>query len=161
MSKLFTVTTIQQGQFRFKPACVQYLNPKFVLTAPSTPYVDNSGVNQVGTLINYKQGDGSNVVQFTATEPPSTIKTRMNAVNTTDVHKIDLVVLDPSAPSSGYIAQNFKTAQAVNVDDIWLVQVDPLNSANAIVSLETTPRAALNVLRVENTAASIATAANS
>lgn len=160
MSKLLQLTTIQSDQFRFKPACVQYINTKNVLSAPSTPYVDNSGANQVGTLLNVKQGDGTRIVQLTAIESPSTINTRMNAANTTDVHNIPLVVLDPSAPQTGYIPQSFKTARTVNVDDIWMVQVNPLKSSESIVSLETTPRSALVTLRVENTAASIQAAAN-
>jgi hypothetical protein len=161
MAKLFEVTAILNNQvIRYNPVSTFYLNPKNVEKVVSTTYINNSNVSAIGSQINYTGFDGTFVDQIVATEPPSTVSTRMNAANTTDVYKIDLTVIDPFAPATGYIAQSYKTAVSVNVEDIWLVMKHPLNNANAYICLQNHTRSNIDSARVEQAASAIAAAAN-
>lgn len=160
MAKLFTVTAVQQDLTVNNPPCVLYLNPIQVIDAPSVVYTDSAGDTQIGTQILYSAFRKNFPHKFVVTEPPSTVIARMNAAPTTDVHQIALTVIDRSAPNTGYIAQNFKTATNVNTDDIWLVRVFPPNSGNAQVVLQNQVRTTMQTIRTEETAAAIATAAN-
>lgn len=161
MAKLFQVTAILNNQvIRYNPVSTFYLNPNNVEKVVSTVYINNSNVSAVGSQINYTGFDGTFVDQIVVTEPPSTVSSVMNAANTTDVHKIDLTFIDPFAPATGYVAQSFKTAVSVNVEDIWLVMTHPQNSANAYICLQNHTRSNIANGRVEQAASAIAAAAN-
>lgn len=161
MAKLFQITAIKHNNYQFNPLTTMYLNPNYVVSAPSVAFTDNSGVSQVGTMINYGIAGENMHHQIVATEPPSTIIGRINAVPTTDVHSLDLTILDRNAPNSGYIAQVYKSKQNVNVDDIWLVQAYPLNNNNALVFMQNRVKTHVTQYRVEESAATIETTANS
>jgi hypothetical protein len=161
MAKLFQITAIKHEQYNYNPVTTMYLNAKNVVSAPSVAFVDNSGVDQVGTLITYNIAGKTKAHEIIATEPPSTIFTRINAATTTDVHQLNVTEIGLGAPLSGYIPPTFLTSRALNVDDIWMLQPHPLNNSNAMVVVENQVRTTQQTIRTANTAASIVTAANS
>lgn len=162
MAKLFETTMILRNRLitRFKPVSTLYLNVINVRDVVSVEYTDNDGNQAIGSQINYWGFDGTFLDEITVTEAPSTINTRMNAANTTDVHKIDLTFIDPFAPATGYVAQSFKSVRGVNVENIWQVMVNSANSSNATVWIGNPTHSNIEQSRVEETASAIATAAN-
>lgn len=162
MAKIFEITAIlrNRGITRYNPTTTTYLNTKRVEKVVSTVYENNSGVTAIGSQINYSGFDNTFIDEIICTEPVSTISSRMNAANTTDVHKIDLNIIDAFAPATGYVAPNFLTAVAVNVEDIWQIIQNPLNSDNAQIWIQSPERSMIDQYRVVETAVSIANAAN-
>jgi hypothetical protein len=160
MAKLFQITAVRKDQLLYNPSSTLYLNTKRVISAGSVIYNAANGATALGTNIRYAGYDGTYQSDIIVSEAIATINTRMNAANTTDVHSIALTTLDPGAPSAGYTAAQ-QTLRNVNVDDIWLVGVHPINSANSVVMVQNTTADLMTTYRATQTAASIATAANS
>ncbi len=160
MAKLFQVTAIQNNQVRYNPTSTLYLNPDNVVDAPSAIYTNNSGATAIGTKIVYTGYDRTYVNEIMCTEPPSTIRSRQNAANTTDVHSIQLTIVDPMYAATATPGVQFRRVDNVNVRDIYLVMAHPLNSANSLVMLQNPTRDVISSNRCTETAAAIATAAN-
>lgn len=155
MSKLFQATIVQNSQKVVNPATTVYLNTKRVVAAVTTPYTNASGDAATGTLCTYAAFDGTQIESYIFSEATSTINTRMNAANTTDVYRLGMteIVVDPQGTPT-------VTQQGVNVDDIWLVQAHPLNSAQSLVVVDDVTRANRRVMRVSAAASAIAASAN-
>ncbi len=161
MAKLFQVTAILNNRVRYNPASTLYLNPKLVVDAPSCVYTNNSGATAIGTSIMYAGYDRTLQNEIIVSEPPSTVRSRQNAANTTDVHSVQLTVIDPSAPATGTIPNTLKSVHNVNVDDIYLAMAHPLNTSNSLVMVMTPVRDMAFPYRCVETAAAVASAANS
>ena len=160
MAKLFEITAVRNNNILYDPVSTIYLNPHSVDSAVSAVYEDAAGATALGSQIIYDSYDKTNSNIIIATEAIGTINTRMNAANTTDVHRIPVTVIDDLAPATGYVAQFYKRVIGENVQDIWMVMTHPLNSANALFITENPTRDQRQSRRVEETAAAIAALAN-
>jgi hypothetical protein len=160
MAKLFEVTAVRNNNLLYDPTSTLYLNVNNVDEAASVVYTDAAGATATGTRITYTGYDKTFEAQIIATEAASTINTRMNAANTTDVHRLDLTRIADGAPATGYIAQEYKAVRGDNAQDIWLVMPHPLNNANAMVMIQDPTRDFMESIRTEEAASSIAASAN-
>lgn len=162
MSKLFQVTAIQHDQVTFKPTTAVWLNPLQVVDTPSVNFIDNNGVAQVGTLIQYAAFRKNMPHFITATEPPSTVLERINDANTDDVHVINFtkVAADAQIPDSGYVAQIYKQAKSVNTADIWWLQAHPDDNARGFMIIQNQVRTTMENVKTFESADDLATAAN-
>jgi hypothetical protein len=159
MAKLFQITAVRKDGLLYNPASVLYLNSKNVVSAASVIYNTAAGATALGSNILYAGYDNTYQSNLTVSQAIATVLTNMNAANVSDVHAIALTTLDPGAPSAGYTAAQ-QSLRNVNVDDIWLVGVHPINSANSIVMVKNATGDIMTTYRATQTAAAIQTAAN-
>tara|TARA_R110000868_G_scaffold153065_4_gene378394 strand:+ start:2408 stop:2866 length:459 start_codon:yes stop_codon:yes gene_type:complete len=151
MAKLFQATQVAGSLGFVNPATTLYLNTTNVLSAASVAYTNVTGGAATGTTIAYKAFDNTQVNTYTVSEAVSTINTRMNAANTTDVNRLGLTAIDENGNSF---------AQSVNVNDVWLVQIHPLSLTQSLVVTLNPTKTATSAFRCSNAASAVAASAN-
>lgn len=79
MTTIFTGTLVATGQQGvFLTGKSVWLNAQFVHLMSETDYVDTSGATQTGTLVLYKAGDGTELLNLIFSDPLATLKASMN-----------------------------------------------------------------------------------
>lgn len=80
MTTIFTGTLVATGQQGvFLTGKSVWLNSQFVYLMSTTDYVDTSGVTQTGTLVLYKAGDGTELLNLIFSDSEATLKASMNS----------------------------------------------------------------------------------
>jgi len=80
MTTIFTGTLVATGQQGvFLTGKSVWLNAQFVHLMDTTDYVDTSGVTQSGTLVLYKAGDGTELLNLIFSDSLATLKASMNS----------------------------------------------------------------------------------
>jgi len=158
MAKLFQVVAVKNNNINYNPACTIYLNTKNVVWAGSVIYYDNTGASATGTQIIIAGYDGTFTQEIISSDSLATIKTRMNAAFTTDVHTLTLTAIDPFAGATPTATQ--QSQLPVNVDDIWMVMTHPLYTDGSLIQVQNATKSCIESYRVANVAATIASDSN-
>lgn len=118
MTTIFTGTLVATGQQGvFLTGKSVWLNSEFVHLMSETEYVDTTGVAQTGTLVLYKAGDGTELLNLIFSDSQATLRASMNTQptnkNTLNVWNMEY------APSESSIAYAF-----LNVDTtkVWWIE---------------------------------------
>lgn len=152
MAHLAQITVVRNDYRLLTPVTTMYVNTNFhTVNANSVNYQDANGNTNVGTQVTQAWYDGTMVKQFIATEAPSTVKTRFNAANSTDVHVISLTRKNPDGST---------TAIQPQIDHILTVQQHPDDNNDSLVMIQNSTNSVVAAIKVDETAAAIATAAN-
>lgn len=81
-----------------------YLNAEFTYTVSETEYVDNTGATQTGTLVQYKMGTGSDLMNLIFSDSLITIRNSLNTQSTVGTNPFNIVDLDIyDAPGGTYL----------------------------------------------------------
>ncbi len=141
MAKLLTITEIQ---FNLD---AHSAHPSAIRPAKILGMTDIDS----GSQINYRRLDATNNDQIVASESVSALTTGINAANTSDIHKINVPVIDET---TGAVA-----SQDIFIDDIHIVKQDSDN--NSRIWIENPTQTGFNIIYASRTVAQIVTAANS
>lgn len=152
MAKLFNMQPVLINGLPASPGATSvYVNPKQVVSTVIKNYTLPSGVVGTGTEIQLKGYDNTFIKTVVVSNAPSTITTRMNAANTTDVYAIPVTII-PTLGSS-YVQQ-------INVDDIFWLQTNDQYTSDSLLQLQNPTRSMIESYRVDETPAAINTLAN-
>lgn len=110
-----------------------------------------SGSTSTGTQIEYANIDNVSTTLYTVIESLSTVNTRLNAANSTDVHTITLTIKNPDSTT---------TASSANVDNIRFVQAHPDSASDSLIVLDTEAKDRTLTLKVDEAPSAIASACN-
>lgn len=102
-----------------------YLNSAFTHKVSETEYVDNAGVTQTGTLVQYKLGDGADLVNLVFSTALATVVNSMNtqpSVGTDTLNMYSIDILDAVGGTVQY-------AVTVETSKIWWVEAASLTES--------------------------------
>lgn len=102
-----------------------YLNSAFTHKVSETEYVDNAGVTQTGTLVQYKLGDGADLVNLVFSTALATVVNSMNtqpSVGTDTLNMYSIDILDAIGGTVQY-------AVTVETSKIWWVEAASLTES--------------------------------
>lgn len=133
MTTIFTGTLVATGQQGvFLTGKSVWLNSQFVYLMSTTDYVDTSGVTQTGTLVLYKAGDGTELLNLIFSDSEATLKASMNSQptnkNTLNVWEMEY------APSEASLTYAFLF---VDTSNIWWIENYTGTGALATASITT------------------------
>jgi hypothetical protein len=118
MTTIFTGTLVATGQQGvFQTGKSVWLNTEFVHLMSETEYVDALGVAQTGTLVLYKAGDGTELLNLIFSNSLATLKASMNAQpvnkNTLNIWEMEY------APSEASLTYSFLF---VDTSKVWWIE---------------------------------------
>lgn len=117
----------------------------------ATITVTQGSSTTTGTQIKYANIDNVSTTLYTVTESLSTVNTRLNAANSTDVHTITLTIKNVDGTT---------TASSANVNNIRFVQAHPDSASDSLIVLDTEAKDRTLTLKVDEAPSAIASACN-
>jgi hypothetical protein len=133
MTTIFTGTLVATGQQGvLSTGKSVWLNAEFVHLMTTTSYVDTTGATQSGTLVLYKAGDGTELLNLIFSDSEATLRASMNSQptnkNTLNVWEMEY------APSEASIAYAFLN---VDTSKVWWIENFTGTGAIATASITT------------------------
>jgi hypothetical protein len=118
MTTIFTGTLVATGQQGvFLTGKSVWLNAQFVHLMSETEYVDTAGATQAGTLVLYKAGDGTELLNLIFSDSLATLKASMNTQpankNTLNIWEMEY------APSEASLTYSFLF---VDTSKVWWIE---------------------------------------
>lgn len=119
MTTIFTGTLVATGQQGvLSTGKSVWLNAQFVHLMTTTEYVDTAGATQTGTLVLYKAGDGTELLNLIFSDSLATLEGSMNTQPSTGTVPLNVWAMD-------YAASEYDTAATtlyVDTTKVWWME---------------------------------------